>query len=359
MKIGENPQLGESYSSIPIARIFLVIYIPNFSGFFSNMETILKLSLDSLERTVDPNLGRVTLVSNGCCPDIEKLILDRRSVVFDQVVINGTNRGKTDGLLSAARGSLEEIIVASDCDMLFQPHWLEETVRIFSDFPEAASVTPISSPRQYVNSSVTTLIGSALKRELSIKQRMPPEDFERLIAGSAEPNLHLRFRHGQATVSRNGLDAGIAGSHQCVAFRREMFLKLPSKPSLALLDPLADKNYLDHPPDFHGYWKLSTPRTMVFHMGNTPDKWMFEQNQTKELPKDLRLPLPPLRKPFVGRLPFGVRKKMAFPVKKYLAYKFDKRNIQDKGLSPNSPVIPTSLEQQTPSIDENSGGFIT
>jgi hypothetical protein len=274
------------------------------------METVLQMSLDSLERTVDPDLGRVTLISNASCPEIERLLLDRKSDLFDQVNLNRTNRGKIDGLLPAARGALEEVVVFSDCDVLFRPGWLEEILRVFSIFPEAASVTPIASPRRYFYETRTTLLDAALKREIGVKRRMPDADFDRITERSAHPDMQLRFRSGQVTVSRNGYDAGIAGGHQCMAFRSEMLLRLPLAPCRALLEPHADRDYLDRPPDLQGYWRLSTTRHFAFHMGNVPTPWMQEVAGETFQPQPPPLPLPPLRKPLVGRLPYPVRRKL-------------------------------------------------
>lgn len=311
MKKGENPQRGKSHNLVKTARLFVIVYVPSVSGFFSDMETILKLSLDSLERTFDPELGRVTLVSNGSCPEIEKMLLGRKSEIFDQTILNKVNRGKIDGLLTAARGAVEDVVVLSDCDVLFRAGWIEEVLRVFGAFPEAASVSPIASPRRYFYETRTTLLDAALKRALKVKPRMPLEDFERMTEGSNDPEVQLRFKDGQATVSRNGYDTGIAGGHQCVAFRTEMLRRLPTKPCLALLEPHADRDYLDRPPDVDGYWRLSTPRNYAYHMGNTPSDWMFNEHKETSNPSPVHLPLPPLRKPLIGRLPYFLRRKLA------------------------------------------------
>lgn len=278
------------------------------------METILKLSLDSLSNTIDPNLGRVTLISNASCPLVEEILLARQSTLFDQVLINRVNRGKIDGLLAAARGALEDVVVLSDCDVMFRPGWLEEILKVFTVFPEASSVSPIASPRRYFYETRTTLLDAALKRELGIKKRMPAADFERMTEGSTDPEVQLRFLSGQVTISRNGYDVGIAGGHQCVAFRGEMLRKLPIKPCLALLEPHADRDYLDRPPDIHGYWRLSTPRHYAFHMGNVPSQWMHDLTKETSEVWTPQLPLPRLRKPMIGWLPYQVRRKLAHSI---------------------------------------------
>lgn len=326
MKSGENPQRGESHNTITTARIFVVIYIPELSGFFTNMRTILGLSLDSLEQTLDPDLGRVTLISNGSCSEIEELLLNRQSKLFDQILINKANRGKIDGLIAAARGALEEVVIFSDCDVLFQNGWLEEILRVFAIFPEAASVSPIASPRRYLYETRTTILDSMLKGELKIRRRMPREDFDIMTDGTKDPSVQLRYLKGQATISRGGYDTGISGGHQCVAFRSEMLRNLPDKPCLALLEPHADRDYLDRPPDIHGYWRLSTPRNYAYHMGNIPSSWMYKtknESVEKSLPK---LPLPALRKSLIGRLPYSLRRKLAYLINNFLTKRLTKVN---------------------------------
>ena len=314
MKLGENPQRGEARAAFTVARVFLVVYVPHLTGFFAHMQKILDWSLDSLERTASSETCRVTLISNASCDAVEKQLMDRQSVLFDQVILDKQNRGKIDGLLSVARGALEEVVVLSDCDVLFRKGWLEAILNVFAGFPEAGSVSPIASPRRYSYETRTTLLSAALKRELVIKKRQPMSDFRRMTDGSSDPEAQLRFLGGQATVTRNGIDAGIAGGHQCVAFRNEMLRKLPTRPCLRLLEPHADRDFLDRPPDVHGYWRLSTPRNYAYHMGNTPARWMTEPDTDEEVLPLPALPLPNLQKPWVGRLPYQIRRKASYLV---------------------------------------------
>lgn len=324
MKKGQNPQRGEAHNLITVARIFVIVYVPYLSGFFSNMETILKLSLDSLERTLNPKLARVTLISNASCLEVEELLKKRKSKLFDQIIINGENRGKIDGLLAAARGALEEVVVLSDCDVLFQPGWLEEVLQVFEKFPETGSVSPIASPRRYFYETRTTILDAALRREVTIKARMPEEDFYKMTDGVDNPYIQLKFLQGQVTVTRNGFETGVGGSHQCVAYRKEVLRKLPTKPCLALLEPHADRDYLDRPPDMYGYWRLSTPRNFAFHMGNTPSGWMFEAQANRKIDPP-NLPLPALRKNLICRIPYFLRRKLAYFVYLFLSKKFKKQ----------------------------------
>lgn len=106
MKIGENPQRGETYDSIPVVRVFVVVNLPNFEDFFSEMRKVLGICPDSLKRSFDPVIGRITPISNRSCVVTEQLLLSRRSELFDQVIVSSENRGKVDRLLSAARGTL-------------------------------------------------------------------------------------------------------------------------------------------------------------------------------------------------------------------------------------------------------------
>lgn len=339
MKVGENPQRGDSHGGIATARIFVVVYLPHLNGFFSDMEKILTLSLDSLERTVDPELGRVTLISNACCPEIEALLQARRSKLFDQIIINNNNLGKVDGLLSSARGALEDVVVLSDCDVLFIDGWLEEVLHVFSIFPEAASVCPNASPKRFAYESSTTLLGSALSRELAITQRMPVDDFYRFTEGKVAVGDQMRFVNGQVSVTREGYSAGISGGHQCIAYRNEMIRKLPNEPCHQLLDPHSDKRYLDRPPDQLGYWRLSTSRVMAFHMGNKPSEWMFRSDRSDAPRFTPNLPLRPLRRPLVGWLPYIVRRKLAHLVYMLVDRRIEQQShsntvaLADKGLS--------------------------
>lgn len=333
MKVGENPERGNSHNLTKVARIFVVVYIPNFSGWFANMRTILELSLDSLEQTVNPDIGRVTLISNACSTEVEKILLHRRSELFDQIVINRINLGKIDGLLSAARGALENVIVVSDCDVLYRTGWLEEVLRVFCTFPEAGSVSPMASPRQYTRETATTILGSYLKSELSVTKRMSSDDFYGLTAGAKNPEAQLRYLNGQVTVDRGDYCAGVGNGHQCIAFRRELMSQLPTEPCLSLLEPDSDRRYLDRPPDFHGYWKLSTPRSYAFHIGNQHADWMVKMVRNSGLvvseTPNMNLPLPRLRRSWAGYFPYSLRKLLARVVHSFYLRRVLNRELGD------------------------------
>ena len=158
-----------------------------------------------------------------------------------------------------------------------------------------------------------------------------------MTEGSSNPEVQLRFVEGQVSVSRNGYDAGIAGGHQCVAFRREMIQKLPTRPCFALLEPHADRDYLDRPPDVHGYWRLSTPKMMAHHMGNTPDRWLTVINDSNSPTSPPSLPLPPLRRPWIAKLPYFIRRKLSYLIQLNLERRILRRTV----VNADSPHIAT------------------
>lgn len=305
MKRGENPQRGMVASTAKVARIFVICYIPEFSGFFKDMRTILKLSLDSLARSLRPEISRVSLIANGCCKEAQEILAERHSELFDQLIINRQNLGKVNGLLSAARGALEEVVVLSDCDVLFRPGWLDEVLKVFDQFPEAGSVSPATSPKRYGYENRTTLIAAMIKRELMIDNLFPLGDLRLLSEGMQDTQGQFQFASAQAVVRRGSYATLLGGGHQCLAFRSELLKRFPDSACTGLLDPASDREFLDNPPDRLGYWRLGTPRTVAFHMGNTPQSWMFEEMQPSSAV--FRGTLRPLRKPAAGMLPYGLR----------------------------------------------------
>ena len=52
---------------------------------------------------------------------------------------------------------------------------------------------------------------------------------------------------------------------------------MPRGPALTAISPESDERWLDLPPDRLGYWRLALPSGHVYHIGNTPEPWMYDE----------------------------------------------------------------------------------
>lgn len=276
MRKGTNPE-KDNQQLRPVAkhRIILPVYIPSLDGYFEHLLEIVELSLESLWLSVDGKSCYITVVSNGCCTDaLSKLNEWYDKGWFNQLIINRENLGKVDGTLSIARGSAEEFITISDCDVLFKPGWLEAVERIFATFPEAGFVSPTPAPHLAWNYTSATILGAVLRRELYFGRYVNEKDMRQFAESVGTPSFVLEK---QFVVRRGIAMACVGAGHFVFTIRRRVVEGMPKGISRTTLSSDADRNWFDIPPDRMGYWRLSALKTFAYHLGNTPEAWMYDE----------------------------------------------------------------------------------
>ncbi|MCH9661015.1 MAG: hypothetical protein K0U54_08890, partial [Bacteroidetes bacterium] len=68
--------------------------------------------------------------------------------------------------------------------------------------------------------------------------------------------------------------AVVGCGHFVATLRREVFVKAPNIQSNMAYASSADRDYIDIPNDQAGGWRLATPQSFAYHIGNTPEAWM-------------------------------------------------------------------------------------
>lgn len=279
MRLGRNPAKdAERLPSYGRHRIIVPVYIPHHEGYFANAVEILALCLTSLRKTTEGRAS-ITVVANGCCGDVRDLLSKRfRHGWFDQLVLNETNRGKVDALVSAARGSFEPFITFSDCDVLFRHGWLDAVERVFVDFPRAGVVCPFPCPPVTWHHTSATVLGGGGRGQLRFSKVVDDLALERLSAGVGDPGyVEPDLRRAQLTVQKGHAVACVGAVHIVCTVRREIVAAVPVQPSLRSLGKRSEASWLDAPADRLGFWRLSTPRAYATHMGNQAEPWMVTE----------------------------------------------------------------------------------
>jgi hypothetical protein len=327
MRVGANPAKESTrLDGYGMHRIIVPVYVPTSEGYFARVPDILKLCLESLHLTTSGKAA-VTVISNGSSAEVEEELLRMfRLGWFDQLLLNEKNRGKVDAVVSAARGFFEELITISDSDVLFKAGWLGAVEQIFENFPECGYATPFFSPNGIWNNTSATLLGALFRRELSFAKVVNEDDLDRFAHSIGRPDLYTEeHRRQQLIVRRNGALAGVGGGHFCLTMHRELLSDLPNTPSLLAMGGTSERDWFDIPPDKLGYWRLSTAGGYVYHMGNIPDTWMYEELETCR--RDSSLPisrpdsLPRRQRDWVSKLPYPLRITIARAIRKYRLHK--------------------------------------
>jgi hypothetical protein len=270
-------------------RIIVPIYVPALTGYFEHALETLELCLDSLRHTASGR-ATITLIANQCAPEVLRRLEEHRAEGWvDQLVINRTNRGKVDSVVSAVRGSFEELITLSDSDFLFVPGWLEAVEQIFAGFPECGAASPFPTPHLAFGYTAATLWGAWLKGELAREAVVDEADFSRFEASIQNPWLfNPEVRSRQLVVKRGGLTVCVGCDHSLFTMHRRVVGGIPPEAALRALG--MERQWLDEPPDRLGFWRLSSARAYAYHMGNSPEEWMYaELERSREAPESVDL----------------------------------------------------------------------
>lgn len=257
-------------------RVILPVYIPTLDGYFAQSLDVLHLCLESLRLTTRERAS-VTIISNGSARTVEDDLVGLYNAGWvDQLVINRRNWGKVDAVMAAARGTFEELITITDCDVLFMPGWFEAVEEVFRQFPECGVASPAPNPHQSWYCTSATILGALLKRELGYEKVIPEIDLDRFAASIGNLSYFSeRERGGQIVVRRNGAAACVGCGHFVFTIRRAVLAAVPQEPSCEALGS-THEIWLDRPADVLGLWRLATTRAYAYHMGNVPEAWMYE-----------------------------------------------------------------------------------
>lgn len=329
MRNGRNPAKDNPHlEGFSRHRIVIPVYIPRLDGYFSHSLEILKLCLESL-RVTTAGRASITIVSNNSAAEVvEELKRRYQEGWIDQLLLNQNNRGKIDAVVSVARGTFEELITISDCDVLFKAGWLEAMDKIFYSFPECGFAAPVPSPAGIWHHTSATLLGGLMRRELRFEKIVPDEDLDRFARSIGSPDLYKpEHRSAQLVAKRNGTTACIGCGHFVCTIRREVVSAMPKYPSLSAIDGNSEELWLDVPPDKLGLWRLSTTRAYAYHMANVPEPWMYTElekcTQSEEAESTVmqREGLPGVRRDWASALPWRLRGTLIKAAKRFGLHK--------------------------------------
>jgi len=285
MRIGTNPQ--KSVRKITLTthhRIIIVVYIPNEEGFYENSFEVFKMCLNSLVATIN-SFAAITVVNNGSHKkvfDFLNLYLEEKKI--DTLISHNTNIGKIDALIGAARGSREKYITLSDADILFVSGWQENVEKVFANFPNVGSVSPIPVRKAVMFGTSSVLKHIVLRK---IKFMTEPilenfEDYNRYLE-SINWDLEIQKDNKWNVVENNKCKANIGSGHQVLTLDRDIFFKTtPTNPSLTLVGGTSENDYVDFPIDIANKLRLATYNNYAFHMGNKLEDWMIEKQKSNK-----------------------------------------------------------------------------
>lgn len=283
MRIGSNPEVKNKDIKIDAYhRIIIPVYIPNFEGYFSDSLEVFKLCLESLLKTVHSKT-RITIFNNNCHLSVKEYIDLKysESNIIDQVFHSKENLGKINAILAGSKGNLEPLITITDADVLFKSDWQDEVEKVFKGFPKAGIVSPVPSPKAYNIYTANNWFFDLLSGKLFFENVTDKLALERFDNSLGNPHKIYNKTHLEKFLiiknKKTTSEAVMGCGHFVATLRREVFDKGTNEPAFIKVNNGIEGKFIDLPNENLGFLRLATKKNYAFHMGNTTEKWMYQE----------------------------------------------------------------------------------
>ena len=273
-RIGQNPAKFVKDVAKP-ARITVAVlnYIPFLSGFYAEMDEVLKACLNSIYQTKLEEDFDILVFDNGSCDDIKQYLLKEQAEGRIQYLfLSEKNLGKGGAWNMIFDGAPGEIIAYTDNDCVFTPDWLEKSIRILETFPETGMVT--ARPFRTKEELYTATLASAdTHPDVGHEQGdlIPFEVFREfdLSLGQSEEEIAAHYKETtDHRLTYKGVNAMVGASHwQFTAYKKRLGEFLPFQ----MDRPMGQVRQLDTRINEKGYLRLMTETPCAMNMSNTLD----------------------------------------------------------------------------------------
>jgi hypothetical protein len=283
MRIGSNPEkVSGSIDLNNYHRIIVPVYIPNFEGYFKDSFETFKLCIASLLLTVHSKT-RITIYNNNCHVDVKNYIDEQfnNSLLIDQVFHSKENLGKINAFLAASKGNLEPLITVTDADVLFKIGWQKNVEQLFLSFPNAGMVSPVPISKFYKSYTANNWVYGLLKGKIFFDKVINPDALKKFdhslgnVKSFFDP-IHLE-KYLVLKNKENNAEAVMGCGHFVATLRREVFDLGTSEPSYFKIDHAIENKFIDIPNENLGFLRIATKENYAYHLGNAPEKWMYEE----------------------------------------------------------------------------------
>lgn len=318
MRIGANPEKKKGIRlHYKKHRVIIPVYIPDVEdAYFMNLFNVFKISMESLLETISTET-LVTIINNDCKNEVSDYInklLDEKKI--DKHIKLAKNYGKVYTAVAEARASYEDYITIADADVFYFSNWENEVFKIFNTFKYAGVVAPLPAPHGALYNNVS-LFGKVYN-QAKMGNVVDPKSFELFEKGTNNPNIFQDRKHKwkekQYYLEKSGIKACVGSGH-FVATYKNVFKSFPDLKPEHVFRVGDVELFLDVQFDKLGYYRLSSLKANVYHLGNTIPDWIKKINiKQKEISILIQKPIK-LPSQFKGKYYF---KKLLFKfLKKY------------------------------------------
>lgn len=323
MRIGVNPEKGKSHrNSRKFHRIIIPVFIPNDSeDYYRESFKILQSCLNSLFKTINQETTGITVVNNYSFPNVSKRLSEYLNAgLIDKHVEYKENRGKVYAVLSEARASYESFVTIADADVLFFSGWEKAVFEIFKVFPKAGVVSPLPLQNLAFNKNYSVFFDNYLLNKIRYDKVVSDEDCNLFLKGMGNTALLRRNNREHSWKERQyflkkDIAVVVGAGHFVSTYRREIFNSNLPFPDWKFKNGFEDL-YLDEPADKLGWYRLSTPSSFAYHVGNKSDDIL--ENVTfdpkDKVDKELFCQIP---SPSKSKVPYWIKSYFFKGLKKY------------------------------------------
>lgn len=305
MRIGKNPQSNINFHNNYTHQVVIPVYVPNREGYFKDGFAILKISIESLIKTVHSKTF-ITVVNNGSDYEVSSYLNNLFTKQQIHEVIHTSNIGKNNAIIKAVKGHDFKLVTIADADVFFLNNWQEETLKVYKAFPKAGVVGLVPQFKLYNNFCSNLILSNLFNKKLkftSVKNPGAIQHFYKSIGWDDNYNKDYLLKH-LTLSSKDNLEAVVGSGHFVATYKPEV-LKLENDIQVYQnLSPKLDRELLDKPVlEFDG-WRLTTSDNFAYHMGNVFELWMEEallrlddnKNKLEELNYEVLNRLTPINK---------------------------------------------------------------
>ena len=292
MRKGFNPNKDKTLQTQTAShRVIVPIYIPNSEGYFIEAFDVLKVCVTSLLATINDDT-KVTLISNAATDEVNNYIKQLwEEGKIDRVVYNAQNVGKMNAIIAETRASFEEFITYADADVFFDKGWLKQTYTMFQEVPNAGFVSMNPYPKNLLFAETTLLskVSSFLWGKSLVKKVCSYDDLLHFHESVSRDKAFTDIMYDDDVylVAKKYI---IGAGHFCCTIKKTPTLKyVPKERSEKAVSGKSENTYLDTPFNKTGFYRLSSPKAYVWHMGNTLEReWATAKlNSLKDYKEDV------------------------------------------------------------------------
>jgi len=282
-RTGKHPlKLTEDMPADPRKRISIVTvtHVPMLSGYWEKSLDVLALFFESLYVSADLPFDLMVFDNNSCKEAQEYLLEQRRQGRIQYLTLSEYNLkklGAMDYLFSCAPG---EFVAFVDSDVYFLPGWLEASLEVLEAFPEAGQVSAIPTIDKSKHYLESTRRGILADSSIKVEQGgdLIPDAFVNAHCMSigkekpdylkqSEPRNDVRITRGSASAYVSAQDFQFITRREIIRKALPLQVRNPDEYYDPIYSPVFEAKL-----DELGYWRLSTTKYLIHHMGNrVPD----------------------------------------------------------------------------------------